>query len=67
MPADHSPAPAFPQKGDVVRIRRGTFAGLEGRVLAVDERRRAARVLFTLHGSPTLSDIAYADIEPRSA
>ena len=35
MSAGNSRFPAFPQKGDTVRVRRGTFAGMAGKVLSL--------------------------------
>ena len=66
MAEDNSRFPAFPQPGDTVRIRRGTFAGMAGKVLSLDEGRRHARDLLTVYGRPVVRDIAYADIEPLS-
>ncbi|MGE3542057.1 MAG: KOW motif-containing protein [Candidatus Tectimicrobiota bacterium] len=67
MSEDNSRFPAFPQQGDPVRVRRGTFAGMAGKVLSLDEGRRHARVLLTVYGRPVVKEIAYADIEPLPA
>ena len=67
MSAGNSRFPAFRQKGDTVRVRRGTFAGMAGKVLSLDEGRRHARVLLTVYGRPVVSETAYADIEPLPA
>jgi transcription antitermination factor NusG len=64
MAEDNGRFPAFPQQGDIVRVRRGTFAGIAGKVLSLDEGRRHARGLLTIYGRPVVREIAYADIEP---
>jgi transcription antitermination factor NusG len=67
MSEDNSRVPAFPQQGDPVRVCRGTFAGMAGKVLSLDEGRRHARVLLMIYGRPVVSELAYADIEPLPA
>jgi transcription antitermination factor NusG len=67
MAEDNGRFPAFPQKGDTVHARRGTFAGMAGKVLSLDDSRRHARVLLTVYGRPIVSEIAYADLEPWPA
>jgi transcription antitermination factor NusG len=67
MSEDNSRFPGFPQKDDTVRVHRGTFAGMAGKVLSLDEGRRHARVQLTIYGRLVVSEIAYADIEPLPA
>jgi transcription antitermination factor NusG len=46
-----------------VCICRGTFAGMAGKGLSLDEGRRHACVLLTVYGRPVVREIVYADIE----
>ncbi len=67
MPGEDDQRHSFPQPGDTVRVRSGTFAGMEGKVTVIDNARRCARVLMNIYGRSVLQEIGYAEIEPRTS
>jgi transcription antitermination factor NusG len=53
----------FPQLGDRLRFRGGTFAGMLGEVVGVEDILRRAEVRITIWGRPVDVEAEYAVIE----
>jgi transcription antitermination factor NusG len=65
--ARHSPSVALAKpvyaRGDRVRIKDGTFAGMAGEVKDLVETRRLVRVELTIFGRPVPVELDYGRIE----
>jgi transcriptional antiterminator NusG len=64
-PHEIRPKPRF-DRGDRVRVRDGTFAGLEGEVKELLEAKGAVRVELTIFGRPVMVEMEYWQVEPTS-
>jgi transcription antitermination factor NusG len=53
----------FPQVGDRIHCRDGTFAGMDGEIVGVDDILRRAQVRFRIWERPVDVDVEYDQIE----
>ncbi|HYV35223.1 MAG TPA: transcription termination/antitermination protein NusG [Gemmataceae bacterium] len=51
-------------RGDRVKVRDGTFAGMEGEVKEIMEAKGAAKVELTIFGRPVPVELEYWQVEP---
>ncbi|MBN1437589.1 MAG: transcription termination/antitermination factor NusG [Sedimentisphaerales bacterium] len=51
------------QKGDAIKVKGGSFEGMEGSVEDIDAEKGTVRVIVTIFGRPTPLDIEYWQIE----
>jgi transcriptional antiterminator NusG len=60
------PGPAPFEKGDRVKVRDGTFVGMEGEVKDILEAKGLVRVELTIWGRPVPVELEYWQVEPTS-
>jgi len=54
------------ERGDRVKVRDGTFAGMEGEVKELLEAKGAVRIELTIFGRPVPVELEYWQVEPMS-
>jgi transcriptional antiterminator NusG len=52
------------ERGDRLRVRSGTFAGMEGEVLEILEDKAHVKLQVTIFGRPADIELEYAQVEP---
>jgi transcriptional antiterminator NusG len=52
------------QKGDMVKIKEGPFAGFDGAVDEVNPQKGTVRIIVTIFGRPTSVELEYWQVEP---
>jgi transcriptional antiterminator NusG len=63
-PAKELPTKAPVDRGDRVKVKDGTFAGMEGEVKEVIEAKSQVRVELVIFGRPVPVDLEYWQVEP---
>ena len=63
-PAKEVPSKAPVDRGDRVKVKDGTFAGMEGEVKEVIEAKSQVRVELVIFGRPVPVDLEYWQVEP---
>jgi transcriptional antiterminator NusG len=63
-PAKELPSKAPVDRGDRVKVKDGTFAGMEGEVKEVIEAKSQVRVELVIFGRPVPVDLEYWQVEP---
>src|SRR5262249_17707881 len=64
QPAKEVPTKAPVDRGDRVKVKDGTFAGMEGEVKEVIEAKSQVRVELVIFGRPVPVDLEYWQVEP---